>query len=69
MSLISADPLQAVEDFEQHHPDVLVLAFNELGKSEHYYLELYRLCQGIHLNPPRSIILCNKESLNNYLDF
>jgi CheY-like chemotaxis protein len=60
---ISTDPAQAVADFEQHRPDVLVLAFNELKKSEDYYLGLYRLCPNLHQHPHHSVILCGKDEV------
>ncbi len=57
MSII---PDLAVQDFEAHRPDVLVLAFNSLEKAERYYLGLYRLSSLVHIHPHRTIILCNK---------
>jgi CheY-like chemotaxis protein len=60
---ISTDPAHAVADFEQHRPDVLVLAFNELKKSEDYYLGLYRLCPNLHQHPHHSVILCGKDEV------
>jgi len=59
----STDPAQAVADFEQHRPDVLVLAFNELEKSERYYLGLYRFCPEVHQHPHHSVILCGKDEV------
>ena len=59
----STDPDRAVADFEQRRPDVLVLAFNELAKSERYYLGLYRLCKVLHQHPHRTIILCGKDEV------
>src|SRR4029077_14389979 len=59
---LSTDPDQAVEDFESHVPDVLVLAFNSLEKSESYYLGLHRLSSKIH-EPHRTVILCSKEEV------
>src|ERR1035437_1795998 len=56
---ISTDPQRAVKDFERHCPGILVLAFNALEKSERYYLGLYRLSGKIHLQPHRTVILCN----------
>jgi hypothetical protein len=44
-------------------PDVLVLAFNALEKSQHYYLRLFRLSTVVHLQPHRTIILCNKDEI------
>lgn len=62
---ISTDPDRAVADFESHRPDVLMLAFNNLGKSERYYLELYRCSRKIHLQPHRTVILCNKDEVKH----
>jgi len=60
---VSTDPARAVADFEQHRPDVLVLAFNQMEKSERYYLGLYRLCKSMHQHPHRTMILCNKDEV------
>lgn len=60
---ISTDPDKVAGDFVRYQPDVLVLAFNELEKSERYYLGLYRLCPEIHQRPHRTIILCNKDEV------
>ena len=60
---VSTDPARAVADFEQHRPDVLILAFNQLEKSERYYLGLYRLCKSVHQHPHRTMILCNKDEV------
>lgn len=60
---ISTDPDRSVQDFERHAPDVLVLAFNTLEKSERYYLGLYRQSIAVQQQPHRTIILCNKEDL------
>jgi CheY-like chemotaxis protein len=73
---LSTDPASAVADFDHHRPDVLVLAFNELEKSERYYLGLFRLSQAIHEHPHRTVILCNKDEvkrvyescMKNYFD-
>ena len=59
----STDPARAVADFEQHRPDVLILAFNQLEKSERYYLGLYRLCKAVHQHPHRTVILCGKDEV------
>lgn len=53
----------AVHDFDSRAPDVLVLAFNSLKKSEGYYLGLYRLSGKVHLQPHRTIILCSKDEV------
>lgn len=62
---ISTDPDKAVADFELHMPDVLMLAYNGLGKSERYYLELYRRSRKIHSQPHRTVILCNKDEVKH----
>ena len=59
----STDPFMASNDFMRHRPDVLVLAFNALEKSERYYLSLYRLCAEAHSHPHRTLILCNKDEV------
>jgi CheY-like chemotaxis protein len=61
---ISTDPDKAAEDFEKHLPDVLVLAFNTMSKAEGYYLGLYRQSEKVHVQPHRTIILCNKDEVN-----
>ena len=59
----TTDPDKVAGDFVRYQPDVLVLAFNELEKSERYYLGLYRLCPEIHQRPHRTIILCGKDEV------
>lgn len=61
--VVSTDPERAVQDFEQHRPDVLILAFNNLEKAERYYLGLYRLSAVIHAVRHHTLILCNKDDL------
>lgn len=61
--VISTDPERAVQDFEKHRPEVLILAFNNLEKAERYYLGLYRLSTVVHALPHRTLILCNKDDL------
>ena len=46
--VVSTDPGRAVQDFEKHQPEVLILAFNTLEKAERYYLGLYRLGTLVH---------------------
>ena len=60
---MSTSPDKAAGDFDQQRPDVLVLAFNALEKSERYYLGLFRLSSASHLQPHRTIILCNKSEV------
>ena len=61
--VVSTDPERAVQDFEKHHPAVLILAFNSLEKAERYYLGLYRLSTLVHALPHRTLILCDKDDL------
>jgi CheY-like chemotaxis protein len=61
---LSTNPDLAVEDFESRAPDVLVLAFNSMEKSERYYLGLYRLSGKVHLQPHRTVILCDKTEVS-----
>jgi CheY-like chemotaxis protein len=59
----STDTDHAAVDFVQHQPDVLVLAFNTLEKSERCYLSMYRSCPEIHLQPHRTVILSSKDEV------
>jgi CheY-like chemotaxis protein len=59
----STDPRKAANDFDLQRPDVLVLAFGSLDKSERYGLGLYRQSKEIHRQPHRTIILCNKDEV------
>jgi CheY-like chemotaxis protein len=59
----STDTDHAADDFVHHQPDVLVLAFNTLEKSEHCYLGMYRQCPEIHLHPHRTVILSSKDEV------
>ena len=61
---ISIAPDAVPGDFVRYRPNVLVLAFNTLEKSEHYYLELYRLCEEVHQQPLRTVILCNRHEIS-----
>src|ERR1019366_235892 len=60
---ITTDPDKGPEDYVRHKPDVLVLAFNTLKKTEQYYLELGRLCSEVHQPSHRSVVLCNLEEV------
>ena len=53
------EPDDAVADFENARPDVLILAFNPLEKAERYYVNLYRQSTVVHGLPHGSVILCN----------
>ncbi|MDE1989558.1 MAG: response regulator [Betaproteobacteria bacterium] len=59
----SVNPDKAVTDFEKHRPQVLILAFDDLGKAERYYLGLYRLSTMIHALAHRTLTLCTKDDL------
>lgn len=65
----SINPDKAAKDFDRQRPDVLVLAFNVLEKSERHYLGLYRLSEDIHRQPHRTIILCNKDEVRRAYAF
>jgi len=58
---ISTEPDKVPGDFVRYRPNVLVLAFDTLNKAERYYLELYRLCEEVHRQPLRTVILCNQH--------
>ena len=51
----------ATEPLRMDQPSVLLLAFKELSKSEHYYLSMYRSGNVSTLQPHRTIVLCSKE--------
>lgn len=58
-------PDQAAEDFDQYRPEVLVLVFKGLEKSERYYLGLYRQGCAVQLQPHRTIVLCSKDEIRH----
>lgn len=58
---VSTQADRSVQDFSEHRPDVLVLAFDTLEKSQLYYLGLYRA--GGILHPHKTIILCGKDQV------
>jgi CheY-like chemotaxis protein len=55
---------KAAADFEQHLPDILVLAFKALERAERFYLGLYRHCARLSVQPHRTIILCGKNDVH-----
>ncbi len=61
--VVSTNPDRAIQDFEEHRPEVLILAFDGLDKAERYYLGLYRLSRVVHTVRHRTLILCNKDDL------
>ncbi len=60
---ISTVPENAAADFEQHQPDILILAFQNLEKSESYYLGLFGSCKTAHQKTHRTVILCKNEDI------
>lgn len=62
--VISHDGDRAAADFEQHAPDVLVLAYKTVEASERYYLGLYRHSAKVALHPHRTVILCDKDEVH-----
>lgn len=65
---LSTDVDRSVEDFEQHAPNVLVLAFERLDKAQRYYLGLYRLGGAQQQHPHRTVILCSKDEVQAVFD-
>jgi CheY-like chemotaxis protein len=59
---VTFDPAKAVEDFESHSPQVLVLAFAELADAKQFYLGLYRLSTRIHAIVHRTVVLCDRRA-------
>ncbi len=54
----------AVADFERVLPDVVVLAFDNIEKSQQYCLGLLRFSKIAQAHPPRLVILCGAGELN-----
>ncbi|MBX9965818.1 MAG: response regulator [Burkholderiales bacterium] len=54
---------RAVQDFDEHLPKVLVLAFDSLEKAERHYLALYRSGERIHDHAHRTVALCSKDDV------
>lgn len=65
---LSTDADRCLQDFEQHVPDVLVLAFDRLDKAQRYYLGLYRLGGALQQHPHRTVILCSKDEVQAVFD-
>lgn len=53
--------------FEEHHPSVLLLAFDDIDNAQSFYLTLYRQNRQIQDIPHQSLLLCkNTESEKAY---
>lgn len=63
--IMTLDEDTRIGAFDEHLPDVLVLAFKSLKRSEQFYLELYRLSGKIHLQPHRTVVLCSKQGVHD----
>ena len=64
----STVPDRFAADFEQHRPQVLVLAFQTLEEAERYYLGLYRHSSLAHATPHRTVLLCTKDDVRRACD-
>ncbi len=56
-------PASDVSELDRYRPDILVLAFKELEKSEQYYLALYRFSKVMQQHPHRTVILCGRDEV------
>lgn len=56
---------RAAADFEQHAPQVLVLAFDKLDKAQAYLVALYQQSQMAQAHPCRTIVLCHKDEVRH----
>lgn len=56
-------PKQVVNDFDRYQPEVLILVFNTLEKTETYDRELFRLSKLAPSLPHRTVILCNNDEM------
>jgi len=67
-SCLKADSeLEGLQLFNENHPTVLILAFQEIEKAEHFYLSLYRHDSQIYSVPHQTLLLCkNNESSKAY---
>ena len=60
---ISTSPDRIVEDFELRLPNVLLLAFDTLEKSEHYYHNLRTRSEVAGSSEHRVVVLCDKNNI------
>lgn len=63
--IMALDEDSRIDTFDEQLPDVLVLAFKSLKRSEEFYLELYRQSAKIHLQPHRTVVLCSKQGVHD----
>lgn len=63
--IMALDEDTRIDAFDEKLPDVLVLAFKSLKRSEEFYLELYRQSHKIHLQPHRTVVLCSKQGVHD----
>lgn len=63
--ILALDDDTGIAAFDELLPDVLVLAFKNLNRSEQFYQELYHQSQKIHLQPHRTVVLCNKQGVHD----
>ena len=66
--IVSANEDDAQNDFEQHRPRVLVLAFDKLEKAETYCLRLYRQSVFAQSVAHRMVVLCSKTQVQRAYD-
>ena len=59
----SCDAAQSVADFERHQPDVLLLAFRDLGEADRRYSALCQASELARGHPHRTLILCRSEDV------
>jgi CheY-like chemotaxis protein len=65
----ASNPATNVADFEAFQPDVLVLAFDTLEKAQAYELALYRTSRNGPQQVHRTVLLCDKDSVNTAFEF
>jgi CheY-like chemotaxis protein len=56
-------PKQVANDFDRYQPEVLILVFNTLEKTQAYDRELFRLSKLASGMPHRTVILCSKDEM------
>ena len=61
---ISTDPHKAAADFDAATPNAIVLAFDNIEKSERYYLGLFRTSAKIHQTRHRTIVFCANDRVD-----